>query len=128
MSTPSELEKAEHEVRDLEYRTAGVKDKISFLDKELVLLALKELSLQDNIINLKKNSLIVLIAEYSRSKEDLARTKVRLIEVRKQKLELDGALKTTLKFLGKAKLKLDAILKNKENNVLEGKFGNQNDQ
>jgi chromosome segregation ATPase len=118
----TELEKSEHEVRDLEYRSNGIKDKVAFIDQEVVLLSLKELALQDNIKNLKKNSIIVLASEFKRSKDDLIKTKNLLDFKRKEREDLDKALKQTLTFLGKAKLKLDALREAAENNVLQGRW------
>jgi len=128
MNYLAELEKAEHEVRDLEFRYANVKDGIGSIDREIALLSVKDVALSENIKNLKKSSVIVLASEFRRSKEDLNRTKTRLDMIKKDKLNLENALAVTLSFLEKARLKLDSIRKSESTNVLQGEFGNKDGQ
>jgi predicted nuclease with TOPRIM domain len=128
MNYLKELEKIESEVKDLEYRHSNVKDGINSIDREIILLCLKERALEDNIKNLKKRSFIVLASEYRRSKEDLLRTKTRLEMIRKDKANLENALNVTFNFLTKARAKLDELRQSEVTNVLQGSFGSNDDQ
>lgn len=123
MTLPTELDKAESEIKDLEHRATAVRDGVVNIEKEITLLSLKELALSDNINNLKRNSVIVLAAEFRRSKEEITKTQTRLAIIRKEKSDLEKALAQTIKVLNKSRLKLNDLLKEKENNVLQGRFG-----
>ena len=122
-----ELQKIEHEIRDLEYRQISAKNGITDIRREITLLSLKELALTDNIKNLKKNSVIVLAAEFRRSKEDLNRTRIRLDLIGKDKVNLEKALKIIDDFLEKARAKLADLKELETSNVLQGDFGSKNE-
>ena len=123
-----ELDKLEHEIRDLEYRSVNVKNGITSIDREIVLLSMKEVAVSENIKNLKKSSIIVLASEFKRSKEDLSRTRTRLEMIRKDKSNLENALTVTSSFLDKARAKLDSLRKMEVTNVLYGNFGSKDGQ
>ena len=128
MSYSQDLDKAEHEVRDLEFRHTNVKNGIESIDREIILLLLKDAALSENIKNLKKSSTIVLASEFRRSKEDLKRTRARLEMIRKDKVNLEKALADTFSYLSKARGRLDSLRKMEVSNVLQGNFGSKNGQ
>ena len=123
-----ELEKSEREVQDLEARCVNVRDGLNSIEREISLLTLKEIALSENIKNLKQHAITIMASEFRRSKEDLKRTETRLEMIRKDKSNLENALKVTLDFLDKARLKLDELRKMEVTNVIYGKFGDQSDQ
>lgn len=121
-----EIEKAEREVRDLEFRLASFKDGILGIDREIALQTIKEVALLENLKNLKKSNVIVVASEYRRSREDLKRTQTRLDMIRKDKQNLEDALVKVIDFSVKAKTKLADLKEIQGTNVLTGNFGNKN--
>lgn len=119
-----QLEKAEHEVRDLEHRLNNVKDGINSIDREIVLLAVKEVGLIENLKNLRKNTSIPLLTEYRRSKDDLNRTQARLEIIRKSKAELEKASTDIVNYLSKSRGRLDSLRSMEVTNVIQFKGKN----
>lgn len=122
MNLHIELEKAEREVKDLECRQASFRDGVLSVDKEITLLSIKELSLRENLKNLRKESIIVLAVEFRRIQEDLTRTTVRLAMIRKDKISLENSLVKVIEFLSRAKLKLAELKELEGTNVISGNF------
>lgn len=118
MSHKSEIDALEHELRDLDYKLAGFKSGIAAVDKEIVLISMKELALKDNIKNLRKNSFIVLASEFKRSKEDLVRTSIHLESVKKHKGELEKGYAQVQDYQMRARVKYNDLKRDEVSNVL----------
>lgn len=122
-----QLEKAEQEVVGLQSRCTSIRDGITVIEREIAFQNVKKQVLSDNIENLRISHLVVSAEEYRRIKEDLARATARLEIITKDKANLENALTLTIKVLAKARAALEDLKNNEVSNVLQGKFGNQND-
>lgn len=126
MNLYTEIEAAERQIKETESRINSIKDGIASVEREIVLLSLKELALKDNIKILRKSTGIVLVAEFKRSKEDLARTTTRLSMIRTDKESLERAKVDAHKYLAKFKEKLEELKASEVSNVLEFKTKSPN--
>ena len=115
MSLYTEIEASERHVKETESRINSIKDGLTSVEREIILLTLKELALKDNMKILRKTPVIVLVSEFKRSKEDLNRTQTRL-----------GAKTDALAFLAKSKEKLEELKASEVSNVLEFKAKSTN--
>ena len=126
MSLFTEIEAAEKQIKETESRLNSIKDGLASIEREIVLLSLKELALNDNLKILRKNTGIVLASEFKRSKEDLNRTQTRMAMIRKDKESLEKAKAAALSFLAKSKEKLEELKASEVNNVLDFKTKSTN--
>jgi len=126
MSLFTEIEAAEKQIKETESRLNSIKDGLASIEREIVLLSLKELALNDNLKILRKNTCIVLASEFKRSKEDLNRTQTRMAMIRKDKESLEKAKAAALSFLAKSKEKLEELKASEVNNVLDFKTKSTN--
>lgn len=126
MSLYTEIEASERHVKETESRINSIKDGLTSVEREIILLTLKELALKDNMKILRKTPVIVLVSEFKRSKEDLNRTQTRLGMIRKDKETLEKAKTDALAFLAKSKEKLEELKASEVSNVLEFKAKSTN--
>lgn len=126
MNLYTEIEATERQIKETESRINSIKDGLTSVDREIVLLSLKELALKDNLKLLRKSNAIVLVSEFKRSKEDLVRTETRLSMIRTDKESLERAKNEALKYLVKFKEKLEELKASEVSNVLEFKAKNTN--
>ena len=79
--------------------------------------------MKTNITFLKKNKIIALASEFKKAKEDLKKTKIRLTQLKSDKMINEKAHKELSYMLEKNKEAYDKLAQTSENNVLQGKFG-----
>jgi hypothetical protein len=118
-----DLIKIDRLIKDSEIRLRTFKINIDAIEKEIDFLGNIERQLQDNIDYLKKPKIAALAAEYKKAKEELKKTKNRLLQLKSDKSINDKAYKETMAFIDKNKEQYAKLTKQNENNVLQGKFG-----
>lgn len=123
MGKQEELSKIDRTIKDSEIRLRTFKTNIDVIQKEIDFLLNVEGQLQENIKYLKKVKIITLATEYKKAKEDLKKTKNRLLQLKSDKAINDKAHKEVTVFIEKNKELYDKLTKHNENNVLQGKFG-----
>lgn len=72
---------------------------------------------------MKKNKIVTLAQEFKKAKEDLKKTKIKLTQLKSDKMINEKAHKELSFMLEKNKEAYDKLAQQNENNVLQGKFG-----
>lgn len=123
MSKSDDLAKIDRNIKDFEGRLKTFNSNIDTIQKELDFLAHLESQLETNISILKKVKIITLATEYKKAKEDLKKTKTKLTQLKSDRMINEKAHKELSLMLQKNKEVYDKLVKQGENNVLQGKFG-----
>ncbi len=123
MSKTDELVKIDRNIKDAEARLKTFNSNIDTIQKEIDFLIQVETQLESNIRFLKKDKTITLAEEYQKAKTDLKKTKVRLTQLKSDKIINEKAHKELGYMIEKNKEAYDKLTKESENNVLQGKFG-----
>lgn len=123
MSKQVELEKLDRAVRDGEIRLQTVNVNINSLTKEIDQLENLENQLEENLKCLKKKSIIAIATEFKKAKEDLKKTKTRLISLKNDRENFKKAANDVEAVMKKAKEDMENLKKNGDSNVLHGTFG-----
>lgn len=127
MVKQDELIKLDRLIKDSTIRVETFKTQIETIQKEINILASLEKELETNITYLKKNKTIALATEYKKSKEDLKKTKTRLLHLKSDKAMHEKAIIGVEDILDKNKKLYEKLSKESENNVISGKFGKKRD-
>lgn len=122
MSKKVELEELDRAIRNGEIRLCTVNANIGSLTKEIEHLDTLEMQLEENVKVLKKNNIIAIATEYKKAKEDLAKTRTRLISLKNDRENFKKAADDVKKVMEKAKEDIEK-LKKVDSNVLHGTFG-----
>ena len=124
MTRQSDLEKIDRNIKDSEIRLKTFEVNIGTLKKEIDFLIQLEEQLESNISFLKKIKIVTLAEEYKKAKEDLKKTKVRITQLKSDRMINEKAHKELGLLLEKNKELYDKLAQQQnENNVLQGKFG-----
>lgn len=123
MSKQIELEKLDRAIKDSQIRLCTVKSNIELLDREVETLSRLEVQLESNLKCLKKKDIIPIASEFKKAKEDLGKTRIRLITVKNEREDFKKAMDHVNQCMDKAREEIEKIKKIGENNVLHGKFG-----
>lgn len=123
MTRQSDLDKIDRNIKDSEIRLKTFELNIATLKKEIDFLIQLEDQLQSNISFLKKIKIVTLAEEYKKAKEDLKKTKVRITQLKSDRMINEKAHKELTAILEKNKELYDRLAQAGENNVLQGKFG-----
>jgi len=123
VSKAEELVKIDRNIKDIEIRIKTFSLNIEAIQKELDFLTNLEDQLQQNISYLKNIKVVALAIEYKKAREDLKKTKVRLLQLKSDKMINEKTYKELQNTLQKNKDIYDKLSKQDENNVLQGKFG-----
>lgn len=124
MSRQTDLDKLDRNIKDTEIRLKTFEVNIGTIQKELDFLKNLEDQLETNISFLKKNKIVTLAQEYKKAKEDLKKTKIRLTQLKSDKMINEKAHKELGVMLEKNRETYDRLAQQQgQNNVLQGKFG-----
>jgi hypothetical protein len=119
----TDLDKLDRNIKDTEIRLGTFKINIGTIQKEIDFLSNVESQLQTNISFLKKNKIVALASEYKKSREDLKKTKIRLVQLKSDRTINEKSHKELGLMLEKNKEAYDKLAQAGDNNVLQGKFG-----
>ncbi len=123
MSRQGDLEKIDRNIKDSEIRLKTFEVNIGTLKKEIDFLVQLEEQLESNISFLKKIKIVTLAEEYKKAKEDLKKTKIRITQLKSDRMINEKAHRELGLLLEKNKELYDKLAQQNENNVLQGKFG-----
>jgi chromosome segregation ATPase len=123
----AELEIADRAIKDAEIRLRTIKLHLEALEKEIDALSTLEAQLEENFKYLKKNKVITLASEFKGTKEELQKVKSFLIMRRNDRDAHRKAYKVADDHLGFCKEKYSQLIKQGENNVIQGTFGRKSD-
>lgn len=123
MGRTEDLARIDRSLKDGEIRLRTVKTNLDALDREISILNTLESELVENVKCLKTKQIIAKAAEYKKAKEDLAKTRARLIGLKNDREHFRKAHAEVEFVMNKAREELEKIQKNGDNNVLHGKFG-----
>jgi chromosome segregation ATPase len=123
VSKKIELEELDRAIKNGEIRLCTVNTNIGSLTKEIEVLDALESELEENLKVLKKKNIVAIATEYKKAKEDLAKTKVRLISLKNDRENFKKAANDVQKAMEKAKQDIEKMKKNGDSNVLHGTFG-----
>jgi chromosome segregation ATPase len=123
MGKQDELAKLDRNIKDTEIRLKTFDTNIGTIQKEIDFLLNIEKQLDENISYLKKVKIIALATEFKKAKEDLKKTKTRLVQLKSDRTINEKAHKELGAMLQKNKEAYDRLTQTSDNNVLQGKFG-----
>lgn len=127
MTRQSDIAKLDRNIKDGEIRLKTFAVNIVTIQKEVDFLSNLEKQLETNIGFLKKNKIVTLAEEYKKAREDLKKTKIRLMQLRSDKAVNEKAHKDLENTVIKNKEAYEKLVKQEENNVLHGKFGRKSE-
>lgn len=124
MSKQEDLLRVSQNIKDAENRLKNFSSNIDTIQKEIDFLSNLENQLESNLAYLKRIKIVTLAQEYKKAKEDFKKTKIKLTQLKSDKLINEKAHKELENMLEKNKEVYDKLVKqSNENNVLQGKFG-----
>jgi hypothetical protein len=127
VSRAADIQKLDRYIKDCEIRLSTFKVNATTIKKEIDFLMKVEEQLQGNITFLKKIKIVTLAEEYKKAKEDLKRIKTKLTQLKSDEIINERAQKEILFLIEKNKEAYDKLIRQDENNVLQGKFGRKRD-
>ena len=123
VSKLEQLDKLTKAIQDCEIRLKSVENAVEQIDKEINILSPRQTELEQNIEFHKKATTIPLAHEYKKAKNELSKTKARLILIRHDKKKSVQACKDIEEIIEKFKKDHADLVKTSENNVLSPNFG-----
>jgi len=123
VTRPQDLDKLSHAIKDAEARLKVFTQTLETIQKELDALAQVERAIEENVNFLKKKHIIALAQEFKKAKDDLAKTRIRMVKVRIDRDNIIRASREVEEYLRKSKDDYAASLIG-PNNVLT--FGRKN--
>lgn len=118
-----ELDKIDRAIKDAEIRLRTIKANVDLLDREINILSPLEAVLEENLGFLKQKDVIAIATEFKKAKDDLAKTKNKILQLSNDRDRSKKAYQETERDLAKSKSEFEKLQKFGENNVLQGKFG-----
>lgn len=112
-----DLDRLGHAIKDAEARLRVFSQTLDTVDKELHDLGLVHTALEENVNFLKTKHIVALATEYRKAKQDLVRTKDRMVKVRIDRENILRAAKDIEDYLHKSKTEYATVFKG-TNNVL----------
>jgi len=119
----AELDALDRSIKDGEIRLRTVKMNIEALTKDIDTLAEVEAQLEENIRILKKKRIVAMATEFKKAREDLAKTKTRLIALKNDRENFRKSASQVEQGMEQATDTIAIIKRMSENNVVTGKFG-----
>lgn len=123
MSKQVELERLDRAIKDANIRSGTVRMNIDVLDREIANLDLMELALEENIQVLKQKKIVAIAEEFKKAKEELKRTRLRLITLKNEREDYRKALDHVNQVIVDSTAAIEKIKKDGDNNVLRATFG-----
>ena len=124
MNKQMELDKLDRTIKDGTIRACTVKSNIEILDRQIDSLGEAERQLEENLKFLKQEKgIAVSVDEFKKIKEELAKTRIRLITSKNEREDFRKALNNVNKAIEDSKEAIEKIKKDGENNVLRLNFG-----
>lgn len=123
MNKQLELDRLDRMVKDSTIRACTVQNNLDVLDRDIANTEVIKQKLEENLQFLKKQKVIAIAEQFKKAKEELAKTKVRLITLRNEREDYRKALDNVHRVIKESMEAIDKIKKDGDNNVLRANFG-----
>ena len=123
MNKQAELERLDRAIKDSNIRACTVKTNIEVLDRDIANMSAIEQTLEENIQVLKQQKIVAIAEEFKKAKEELKKTRVRLITLRNEREDYRKALNNVNQVIKDSTEAIEKIKRDGENNVLRANFG-----
>ena len=121
MGKQADLEKLDRVLKDGEVRLHTIKMNVEVIEREIAKLLDLESNLVDNIECLKLKRIVAIASEFKRAKEDLKKTRARLIELKNDREKCKKQNMEALRMIDMARGQIEKL--SGDNNVVRGNFG-----
>lgn len=115
MTRQQDLDRLGHAIKDAEARQKVFVQTLETVNKEFNDLSRVEKALEENLEFLKTKKIIALASEYKKAKEDLIKTKARMVKIRFDSERIGAATRECEEFLRKSKEDYSNTLKGPTN-------------
>jgi chromosome segregation ATPase len=126
MSKQIELEELDRAIKDANIRSGTIRINIEVLDSDISAMEVLEKTLEENIQVLKQKKIVAIAEDYRKAKEDLAKTRVRLITLKNEREDYRKALNNVHQNIKDSAEAIEKIKRDGDNNVLRANFGKKN--
>jgi chromosome segregation ATPase len=126
MNKQIELEALDRAIKDANIRSGTIRINIEVLDSDISTMEVLEKTLEENIQVLKQNKIVAIAKEFKQAKEDLAKTRVRLITLKNEREDYRKALNNVHQVIKDSAEAIEKIKRDGDNNVLRANFGKKN--
>lgn len=123
MSKQIELERLDRAIKDSNIRACTVKNNIEVLDRDISNMEELECTIEENLKFLKQQKIVAIADQFKKAKEDLARTRIRLITLKNEREDYRKALNNVHKVIRDSAEAIEKIKRDGDNNVLRANFG-----
>lgn len=123
MNKQIELEKLDRAIKDSNIRACTVKSNVEILDRDIASMEELECTLEENLKFLKQQKVVAMADQFKKAKEDLKRTRVRLITLKNEREDFRKALNNVNQVIRDSMEAIEKIKKDGDNNVLRANFG-----
>ena len=123
MSKQVELERLDRAIKDSNIRACTVKSNIEVLDRDIANMEELERTLEENLKVLKKQKVVAIAEQFKKAKEDLSKTRVRLITLKNEREDYRKALNNVNTVIKQSMEAIEKIKRDGDNNVLRANFG-----
>ena len=123
MNKQIELERLDRAIKDSNIRACTVKNNIDILDRDIANMDELEQTLEENIQVLKQQKIVAIAEEFKKAKEELAKTRVRLITLRNEREDYRKALNNVHQVIQQSLEAIEKIKRDGDNNVVRANFG-----
>jgi chromosome segregation ATPase len=128
VSKIEELDRLDREIKNAEIRLKSIQTAIEQTDKEIAVLSPRRSELEQNISFHKKTDAAPILHEYRKAKNELSKTKARLILITADQKKAIQACKDIELIIQRFKKDHLELLKTSDNNVLRVLFGSKRGQ
>ena len=118
MGRTDEIAKIDRMIKETETRLKTLQSNIEALDAEIKKIVILERTLIENVKILKRKQVIAIAQEFKKAKEELHRSKVRLIALRNDREHFNKVFKDTDDFLKAAQAQYKKAVREGQNNVI----------
>lgn len=126
MGNLQEIDKLDRAVKDAEIRLKSIRHNLEKIDHEITVLEPLQRELEENIEFLKKTGTIPMAQEFKKTKQELAKTKARLVLLLADRPKVSGACDEIERIIQKFRKDIQDLILSDDKKVLKFKRGNKN--
>jgi chromosome segregation ATPase len=123
MNKQLELDRLDRTIKDSNIRASTVRNNLDVLERDISNMENLKEKLEENLKFLKRQKVIAIAEEFKKAKDELAKTRVRLITLRNEREDYRKALNNVNQVIKDSMQAIEKIKKDGDNNVLRANFG-----
>lgn len=123
MNKQLELDRLDRMIKDSNTRACTVKNNLDVLERDIANTEDLKQKLEENLKFLKQQKIIAIAEQFKKAKDELAKTKVRLITLHNEREDYRKALNNVNQVIKDSTEAIEKIKKDGDNNVLRANFG-----